>query len=60
MWFIMIKQNKDEIIIEELWITPRGLNNDLSAPAEDIRKEANDVENYTMMTRTSMDLKATI
>ena len=33
-------KNKDEIIIEELWITPRGLNNDLSAPAEDIRKEA--------------------
>ena len=33
-------KNKDEIIIEDLWITPRGLNNDLSAPAEDIRKEA--------------------
>lgn len=33
-------KNKDEIIIEELWITPRGLNNDLSSPAEDIRKEA--------------------
>ncbi len=33
-------KNKDEIIIEELWITPRGLNNNLSAPAEDIRKEA--------------------
>lgn len=33
-------KNKDEIIIEELWITPRGLKNDLSAPAEDIRKEA--------------------
>mgnify|MGYP000948814760 CR=1 FL=1 len=31
-------KNKDEIIIEELWIT-RGLKNDLSAPAEDIRKE---------------------
>lgn len=30
-------KNKDEIIIEELWITPRGLKNDLSAPAEDIR-----------------------
>lgn len=33
-------KNKDEIIIEELWITPRGLKNDLSAPAEDIRREA--------------------
>lgn len=33
-------KNKNEIIIEELWITPRGLNNNLSAPAEDIRKEA--------------------
>lgn len=33
-------KNKDEIIIEELWITPRGLKNDLSGPAEDIRKEA--------------------
>lgn len=33
-------KNKDEIIIEELWITPRGLKNDLSAPAEDVRKEA--------------------
>ena len=33
-------KNKNEIIIEELWITPRGLNNGLSAPAEDIRKEA--------------------
>lgn len=26
-------KNKDEIIIEELWITPRGLNNNLSSPA---------------------------
>lgn len=33
-------KNKDQIIIEELWITPRGLKNDLSAPAEDVRKEA--------------------
>ena len=33
-------KNKDEIIIEELWIIPRGLNNNLSSPAEDIRKEA--------------------
>ncbi len=33
-------KNKDEIIIEELWITPRGLKNDLSEPAEDVRKEA--------------------
>jgi len=32
--------NKDEVIIEELWITPRGLKNCLSAPATDIRKEA--------------------
>lgn len=24
-------KNKDEIIIEELWITPRGLNNNLSS-----------------------------
>ena len=32
--------NKDEIIIEELWITPRGLKNILSIPASDIRKEA--------------------
>lgn len=33
-------KNKDEIIIEELWITPRGLKNNLSAPAEEVRKEA--------------------
>ena len=33
-------KNKDKIIIEELWITPRGFNNNLSSPAEDIRKEA--------------------
>lgn len=33
-------KNKNEIIVKELWITPRGLNNNLSAPAEDIRKEA--------------------
>lgn len=33
-------KNKDEIIIKELWITPRGLNNKLSVPAADIRKEA--------------------
>lgn len=33
-------KNKDEIIIEELWITPRGIQNDLAAPAEDVRREA--------------------
>lgn len=33
-------KNKDEIIIEELWITPRGIKNNLAAPAEDVRKEA--------------------
>ena len=33
-------KNKDEIIIEELWITPRGLKNDVAEPAEYIRKEA--------------------
>lgn len=33
-------KNKDEIIIEELWITPRGLKKNLSASAEDICKEA--------------------
>lgn len=32
--------NKDEVIIEELWITPRGLKNNLSTPASDVRKEA--------------------
>ena len=34
------KTNKDEIIIEELWITPRGLKNNLADTAVDIRKEA--------------------
>lgn len=34
------KANMDEIIIEELWITPRGLKNNLSDTAVDIRKEA--------------------
>ncbi len=33
-------KNKDEIIIEELWITPRGIKNELSSPSEDVRKEA--------------------
>lgn len=34
------KKNKDEIIIEELWITPRGMKNNLADTAVDIRKEA--------------------
>ena len=34
------EKNKDEIIIEELWITPRGIKNNLAAPAEEVRKEA--------------------
>lgn len=33
-------KNEDEIIIEELWITPRGLKNNLSDPAEEVRREA--------------------
>ena len=33
-------KNKDEIIIEELWVTPRGFKDDLSLPAADVRKEA--------------------
>lgn len=34
------EKNKDQIIIGELWITPRGIGNNLAASAEDIRKEA--------------------
>lgn len=33
-------KNKDEIIIEELWVTPRGIRNDLAKTSEDVRKEA--------------------
>ena len=32
--------NKDQIIIEELWITPRGMKNNLTDTAVEIRKEA--------------------
>lgn len=32
--------NKDQIIIGELWVTPRGIGNKLADSAEDIRKEA--------------------
>ena len=32
--------NKDQIIIEELWITPRGMKNNLADTAVEIRKEA--------------------
>lgn len=34
------ENNKDEIIVEELWITPRGLKNNLADSSADIRKEA--------------------
>lgn len=34
------EKNKDEIIIEELWITPRGLKNNLADTAVAVRKEA--------------------
>ena len=34
------EKNKDEIIIEELWITPRGIMNDLADTSEEIRREA--------------------
>lgn len=34
------KDNKDEIIIGELWVTPIAFNNDLADSAKDIRKEA--------------------
>lgn len=34
------KANKDEIIIEELWITPRGMKSNLADTAAEIRKEA--------------------
>lgn len=33
-------KNKNEIIIEELWITPRGLKNNLADTAVAVRKEA--------------------
>ncbi len=33
-------KNKDEIIIGELWVTPRGIRNDLAKTSEDVRKEA--------------------
>lgn len=33
-------KNKDEIIIEELWITPRGLRNDLAETSAEVRREA--------------------
>ena len=32
--------NKDEIIIEELWITPRGLKDNMADTAVEARKEA--------------------
>lgn len=34
------EKNKDQIIIEELWITPRGMKNNLADTAEEVRKEA--------------------
>lgn len=34
------KRNQDEIIIGELWVTPRAIGNELADSAEDIRKEA--------------------
>lgn len=34
------KTNKDEIIIGELWVTPRGVGNELADSAEAIRQEA--------------------
>lgn len=34
------EKNKDEIIIEELWITPRGIMNDIADTSEEIRREA--------------------
>lgn len=34
------KKNKDQIIIEELWITPRGMKNNLADTAVEVRKEA--------------------
>lgn len=33
-------KNKDQIIIEELWITPRGMKNNLADTAKEVRKEA--------------------
>ena len=33
-------KNKDQIIIEELWITPRGMKNSLADTAEEVRREA--------------------
>ena len=33
-------KNKDQIIIEELWITPRGMKNNLADTAEEVRREA--------------------
>ncbi len=35
-----VEKNKDEIIIDELWITPRGMKDDLADSAVEIRKEA--------------------
>lgn len=34
------KKNENEIIIGELWVTPRGIGNELADSAEAIRKEA--------------------
>lgn len=34
------KTNKDEIVIGELWVTPRGVGNELADSAETIRQEA--------------------
>ena len=33
-------KNKEQIIIEEMWITPRGMKNDLADTAVEIRREA--------------------
>lgn len=52
--------NKDEIIIGELWVTPRGVGNELPILQKQFAKKPKDVESYTMMIRTIMGSMETI
>ena len=49
-------KNKNEIIIEELWITPRGLKNNLADTSVAVRKELNVAGIYMTMILISKDL----
>lgn len=49
------KKNANEIIIGELWVTPRGIGNELADSAETIRQEANVVDICMMIIRISLE-----